>query len=74
MGHMLGFIFLFILFGLLIVGGVFVGIFKMFRSPAKGGDAADEARMIQEMYNAMNRMEQRVESLETILLEKEKKE
>ena len=33
---------------------------------------SNEARMIQEIYQGLARMEERVESLETILLEKEK--
>ena len=35
---------------------------------------ADEARMIQEIYQGLSRMEERVESLETILLESDKKD
>jgi phage shock protein B len=34
---------------------------------------SNEARMIQEIYQGLARMEDRVESLETILLEREKK-
>jgi len=33
---------------------------------------SDEARVIQEIYQGLARMEERVESLETILLEKER--
>lgn len=33
---------------------------------------ADEAKMIQEIYQGMARMEERVESLETILMERER--
>ncbi len=33
---------------------------------------ADEARMIQEIYQGLARMEERVESLETILMERER--
>ncbi|MBN2418324.1 MAG: hypothetical protein JXL81_02985, partial [Deltaproteobacteria bacterium] len=35
---------------------------------------SDEARIIQEIYQGLTRMEERVESLETILLERERKE
>ena len=35
---------------------------------------AREAQMIQEIYNGMSRMEERIEALETILLEKDGKE
>ena len=35
---------------------------------------AEEARMIQEIYQGLSRMEERVETLETILLDREKEE
>ena len=35
---------------------------------------ADEARMIQEIYHGLSRMEERVESLETIILDRERKD
>ena len=35
---------------------------------------AEETRMIQEIYQGMSRMEERVEALETILLDREKEE
>jgi phage shock protein B len=34
----------------------------------------EEATMIQEMYQGFSRMEQRVEALETIILDRERKE
>ncbi len=34
----------------------------------------EESRLIQELYNGLGRMERRVESLETLLLERERKE
>ena len=34
---------------------------------------ADEAKMIQEIYKGLSRMEERVEALETILLDQEKR-
>lgn len=74
MGHALGVIFVFILGGIALVGTVFIGLVKVFKSAGKGGETDEEARMIQEIYNSMNRMEERVESLETILLEKESKQ
>ena len=33
---------------------------------------AEEARMIQEIYQGLSRMEERIETLETILLDREK--
>ncbi len=38
------------------------------------GLADQEAKMIQEIYQGLTRMEARVEALETLLLEKEKKD
>ncbi|HYQ59606.1 MAG: putative phage shock protein PspB [Deltaproteobacteria bacterium] len=47
---------------------------------AKGGFSrkgqayqADESRMIQELYQGLSRMEERVDALETILLDQERK-
>lgn len=43
--------------------------------PGRHREAANrEARMIQEIYQGLARMETRVEALETLLLEKERKE
>jgi len=35
---------------------------------------SEEARMIQEMYQGFSRMEERVEALETIILDRERKD
>ena len=35
---------------------------------------SEEARMIQEMYQGLSRMEERVEALETIILDRERKD
>jgi len=35
---------------------------------------AEETRMIQEMYRGLSRMEERVEALETIILDRERKD
>jgi len=35
---------------------------------------SEEARMIQEMYRGLSRMEERVEALETIVLDRERKD
>ena len=37
-------------------------------------DLSDEARMIQEIYHGMQKMEDRVNALETILMDRKKKE
>jgi phage shock protein B len=43
-------------------------------SPAGREQAAEETRLIQDMHQQLVRMEERVEALETILLERERKE
>lgn len=61
---------------LVIVLGFILLLLKMRRGtkkPAKAQDQ-DETRMIQEMYKGFERMEERVEALETLLLDKETKE
>ncbi len=73
MEHMITFVFVLMTAGLLLVGAVIFAVFKLFsRSSSQGTE--DEARMIQEMYQGMVRMEERIEALETILLEKDSKE
>ncbi len=39
-------------------------------SRAKAKDAMEETRLIQELYHGMSRMEKRIESLETLLLDR----
>ena len=62
---------------LAIIGGTILMGIKI----AKGGisrksqqSQTEDAKMIQEMYLGLTRMEERVEALETILLEKERKD
>lgn len=49
---------------------------KMFRGDRVGHStlANEEAKMIQEIYQGLTHMEARIETLETLLLEKERKE
>jgi len=57
------------------ISGTILMAIKLIKGGAssKGQKAnADESRMIQEIYQGMARMEERVESLETILLERER--
>ena len=46
------------------------GAFRM----REGGEQIDETRLIQELHGGLLRMEKRIEALETILLERERKE
>ena len=62
---------------LAIIAGTILLAIRMIRgrtSPKDRQDLADEARMVQEIYQGMSEIENRVESLETILLDKEKKD
>lgn len=70
-------IFSFIILALSIIGVTIVTIVKV----AKGGVsrrgqklAAKEAETVQEIYQNLSKMEERVESLETLLLDRERKD
>ena len=74
--------FLAIIFGgailiLAIIGSTILMAIKMIKGGmTKKGQRIhrDEAKMIQEIYQGLSRMEQRIEALETIILEQERKE
>jgi phage shock protein B len=62
---------------LAIVGSTILMGIKLFKGKvSKKGqqDQTDEAKMIQEIYRGLSLMEERVEALETILLERERKD
>ena len=61
-----------ILLALAIIPGAIILAIKFFRGGQSAGDQAEEAKMIQEIYTGLSRMEERVEALETILLDREK--
>ena len=59
------------------IGGTIVLAIRALKEGFSGKEQklkAEEARMIQEIYRGMERMEERVEVLETLLLEREEKE
>lgn len=58
-----------------LICGTILVIFKT-RSNSHGHGAAnsDEARLIQEIYQGLEKLEQRIESLETILMDSNKKD
>ncbi|MCP4118285.1 MAG: phage-shock protein [Desulfobacteraceae bacterium] len=73
----LGFMFMGGLLLLAVVCGLFVMVVKMMRGGSSAGgssDQSEETRMIQEIYQGLSRMEERVDALETILMERQKKE
>ena len=56
-----------------IIGGVLLAALKILKGNwGERGGASDveETRLIQELHRGLNRMEERVESLETLLMEK----
>lgn len=60
-----------------VVGGIFIKALKIWKgiSPEQSQQLqAEETRLIQEMYQGLSRMQERVEALETILLGRERKE
>ena len=61
------------LLALAIIPGSILLVIKFFRGGQSAGDQAEEAKMIQEIYTGLSRMEERVEALETILLDQEKR-
>jgi phage shock protein B len=63
-------IFVALLFGTVLT---FIKVLKGDVSRKRQTSDADEARMIQEIFQSMTQMEDRVESLETLLLDREKK-
>ena len=54
-----------------IIGGVLITIVKILKSDGRGKDqlSAEEAKILQELQRGLDRMERRVEALETILTE-----
>ena len=79
MHHVLttGIVFSGIILSLLIISGTLLLIFRMRQTGTFSRDKKaqnEEAAMIQEIYTGLSRMEQRVETLETILMEYKGKE
>ena len=64
-----------IVLALAVIGSTILMAIKIIKgglSHKKQKYQADEAKMIQEIYQGLSRMEERVESLETILLDSDK--
>jgi phage shock protein B len=76
-GFIVAIVFSGIVLALAIVGGTILMAVKIIKGDGSRKDQktlAEEARMVQEIYQGLSILEERVESLETILFEKEKKE
>ena len=66
-----------IVLALAVVGGTILMAIKLRHEGMSKKDQqtlADEARMIQEIYSGLERLEERVESLETILMDRKGKD
>jgi phage shock protein B len=60
-----------------VVAGTLLMAIKLIKggvSRGKQQQQAEETRMIQEIYQGLSQMEERIEALETILLDREKKD
>ena len=62
------------IFALIILGIIIIGIIRAAKtgelSKNENDARTEETRMIQDIYNALPQIEQRVEALETILIER----
>jgi phage shock protein B len=58
----------------LVVGATIVISIKLLKGGASRKNQAEDAKIIQEIYQGLSRMEERVEALETILLDREKRD
>ena len=56
----------------LVVGATIVISIRLLKGGASRKDQAEDAKIIQEIYQGLSRMEERVEALETLLLDREK--
>lgn len=64
--------------GLATMGLIIIGIIRAAKtggiSKKERQTHADETKMIQDIFNGLSKMEERVEALETILIERRKKD
>ena len=64
-----------IVMALAVIGGTILMAIKLSKdgiSKKNRKDQSNETRMIQEIYQGLSKMEERIETLETILLDREK--
>ena len=57
-----------------VIGATIVVSIKLLKGGTSRKDQAEDSKIIQEIYQGLSRMEDRVEALETILLDREKKD
>ena len=59
-----------------VVGGIFLAALRILKGESRrksDSNDAEEARMIQDIYHGLVKMEQRIEALETLLLDRQRK-
>ncbi len=59
--------------GIILVMRIAIGLPRKALRKQEEDSAGDEARMIQEMFSKLNRLEARIESLETIVVETQRR-
>lgn len=75
-----GTLFLVLFFGtpfVAVVGGLCIKALKILKGAAPGQSqrfSTEETKLMQELFQGLARMEERVEALETLLLDRERKE
>ena len=57
-----------------VIGGTIILSIKLLKGGASRKDHAEDSKIIQEIYQGLSRMEKRVEALETIILDREKRD
>jgi phage shock protein B len=55
-----------------VIGGTIVLSIRFLKGGGSRKDQAEDSKIIQEIYKGLSRMEERVEALETILLDRDK--
>ena len=56
-----------------IIGGTILLSIKLLKGRTSRKDQVDDSKVVQEIYQGLSRMEERVEALETILLDRDKR-
>ena len=69
-----GIVFGSILLMLALIPGTILLVIKLVRGGGSSKSQTEETKMIQKIYKGLSRLEERVESLETILLDKDREE
>ena len=55
-----------------IIGGTILLSIKLLKGKTSRKDQADDSKVVQEIYQGLERMERRIEALETLMLEDKK--